>query len=57
MRLKEENDSFDIGRAVRSLVATASARELEEGDGEVGLLAGFKNEGVLSVYISSRRLM
>ena len=54
VRLKPEKESLDIGRAVRSLDAAASGREFGEGEGEgeVGLLAGFKNEGVLSAYIS-----
>ena len=52
VRLKLEKDSLDIARA-RSFVGGISERGAEPcGAGDVGRLAGLRNAGALSVYIS-----
>lgn len=56
MRLKPPKESLDSGRVVRSLALAPSARGPDAGEGEVGRLAGRRNEGVLSAYMSSEWL-
>lgn len=54
VRLKLVKDSLDEERGMRSMGALVSGRGLGVGEGDVGLLTGLRNEGVLSAYISSK---